>query len=421
MTRGSSTGRPDQASTLVPSSGPAVVLTSYQDALEAFRHPQLWLTILDGSEQYRGGAVSRINGEAHRVRRRVLSRLLKREGDEWFRQTALYPTLRRNLQRVLENPDPDGLCRVDLVPFMRLVHLQMTGTLLGLLGIETEETAAQVAAMFSNVALALSSAYTVGDREGILARGLAAKQAYYDELFKPSLLHHAKLLQKVESGEMGEDELPHNVMMLMAAHVDPTWIDTEMAMRETMMLFNAGGDTIAMTVVHGVNELLDWLETHPEDQSRRGDPEFLLAAVNETLRLHPIAPAMYRVAQEDITLRSGTRIKAGQVVELSLSANLDPTVWGEDAARFNPRRRVPDGVYSFGLAFGSGAHMCFGLPLVMGTEGMNGGHVQLFRAMLALGVERDPERPPIRSNDTTRDSWNTYPVFFSSRVMPVIG
>ena len=97
------------------------------------------------------------------------------------------------------------------------------------------------------------------------------------------------------------------------------------------------------------------------------------------------------------------------------TANRDPQAFGPTAEMFDPRRQVPSGVYPYGVAFGSGRHMCFGLPIVLGSDGTNGSHAQMLKAFFEAGVSRHPTAKPFKKQGTLRDAWDEYPVVFAGR------
>jgi hypothetical protein len=80
-------------------------------------------------------------------------------------------------------------------------------------------------------------------------------------------------------------------------------------------------------------------------------------------------------------------------------------VFGEDVADFNPYREVEQGTHRYGLAFGAGPHMCFGLPLVMGSEGTDGSLVHLLKTVLAAGAEPDPDGPEQIPLEQAHGAW----------------
>ena len=246
----------------------------------------------------------------------------------------------------------------------------------------------------------------------------AGKREFVERFYRPSLATHQRLFARDRAGEIHERELPNDFLMLVASHADPSYDeDPDLPVREAIAdLLHAGTGTTVGAVVHTVDELDRWFADHPDDRERRIDPYFLDGAVNEVLRLHSANPAEVRQALEDVQLSSGTVIKAGQYAALRTGiANRDRSVFGPDAVRFDPHRHVPTGVYRHGLAFGSGPHMCLGMLLALGNEGIDGTVVYLLSSLYRAGMEKDPARParyrPAIAHADLK-SFNNYPVLF---------
>ncbi|KAF9011655.1 hypothetical protein BDZ89DRAFT_1143089 [Hymenopellis radicata] len=100
-----------------------------------------------------------------------------------------------------------------------------------------------------------------------------------------------------------------------------------------------------------VSDLSDFINTLP----------YLDAVSKEGLRVHPAAASTDRVALADdiiplakplTTVLTSIPVKAGQVFHIPIGAqNLDPSVWGSDAAEFRPERWFePGGVPSSPMA-----------------------------------------------------------------------
>jgi hypothetical protein len=160
-----------------------------------------------------------------------------------------------------------------------------------------------------------------------------------------------------------------------------------------------------------VNDIHAWLQEHPEDGRLAGNLDFLARVVMEALRLHPATPNIGRVAEADVALASGETIHRGQWVAcMHMPANSDTTVFGKDASKFDPHRSVAQGVPRYGTTFGTGAHQCLGLRMVLGNDGV-GGHAYILKALLEAGVQPDPDLPPDLEL-SERQAYSRFPVQF---------
>jgi cytochrome P450 len=411
------------SSTTCPHSGGAAPdpdamqsLTDYREVEEVFRSPAMAPFLHDGTEEFRGGTVRQIDGPAHRIRRRTMGRLLRGQGDQRFRQEVLMPTIERNLQRVLEAPT-DGLPATDMVLFARVAFFQLVSALIGLDGVDSVDDAEQLRQSAEPIQVAMRSWYMGGDRTAVMTRGIEAREQFRKRYFEPALERRLALVRAATTPEE-QAALPNDFLTLVARDLDADWTaDRGLALREAVTDFiNAGTFSSSFTLVHALDECLTWAEQNPQDRERLLDEQFLAQAVAEALRLHPIVPLFYRTATESVTLSSGRTFRAGEHVCLEIGvANRDATVFGPDAESFVPGRTLPDGVYPYGIAFGTGRHMCFGMPVIVGSDGVNGSHVQVLKALFAAGVQRDPARAP-RMNDQfgRMDAlWDVYPIQFA--------
>ncbi|KAH7925485.1 cytochrome P450 [Leucogyrophana mollusca] len=176
--------------------------------------------------------------------------------------------------------------------------------------------------------------------------------------------------------------------------------ETEM-LSQIATLLVAGHDTTASSLTW----LLYELAKHPEDQQKirdeiaaararveaRHDDDFTPAdldamtftnaAIKESLRLHPIVPTLAREAEEDdvlplsvpIETKSGKIIteipipKGTPIIASICTYNRLESVWGEDAAEWNPMRfldnnkeRTTVGVFANLMTFSAGIRGCIG-------------------------------------------------------------
>jgi cytochrome P450 len=198
--------------------------------------------------------------------------------------------------------------------------------------------------------------------------------------------------------------------------------DPDVIVRESILFMAGATDTTSNAVNHAIADLETWLAEHPEDRARTDDAAFLRGVCNESLRLHPNVTALARRATQEITLGSGRVVPAGTEVALDLvTASRDAAVFGADADRFDPWRPMPDGAPPYGVAFGTGRHVCIGRPLVTPVSGRPTGKdegeralLKIVRALVRAGVRLDPDAPP-QLAPTAEDVYASLPVLLTRR------
>ena len=129
-------------------------------------------------------------------------------------------------------------------------------------------------------------------------------------------------------------------------------------------------------------------------------------------------------ARKYVTLADGTVVPAGDKVVIDLqTANRDASVFGDDAAAFNPQRTIEGRVSPAGMSFGGGMHVCLGMNLVAGTvlrhteEAQPDNHqfgtiTLIIKELIERGMRANPDQPPEKIAASERDVWATYPVLF---------
>jgi hypothetical protein len=99
-----------------------------------------------------------------------------------------------------------------------------------------------------------------------------------------------------------------------------------------------------------------------------------------------------RDATDDVVLPSGACVKQGERAWCDLLvSNVDESVIGADAARFDLSRQISARVPRYGHSFGAGHHVCIGRVLALGDRkaGTKGSVVRILEALYRAGVERD--------------------------------
>jgi 4-methoxybenzoate monooxygenase (O-demethylating) len=140
----------------------------------------------------------------------------------------------------------------------------------------------------------------------------------------------AQIWEAVDRGEITDQQAPLLVRSLLAAGLD--------------------------TTVYGIGNALYSLATNPAQyELLHADPTLAKAAFEESLRYESPVQTFFRTTTRDVEV-DGILIPAQEKVLLFLgAANRDPRRWGEDASRYDIRRRTAGHV-----AFGHGIHVCVG-------------------------------------------------------------
>ena len=312
--------------------------------------------------------------------------LLSRRGHEMFRERWLFPAADAGLSAVLAQRDADGFARVNIRKWALRVNQQLAAALTGLDKGTTPEGAQQLFELMEIVLRGRPQAFdvTLGtyDQDTPDARAaLQARDTIIEEFYAPALERRAA---------MAPEEMPQDLLSLIAKGTDPAWTEPAMGQREALFLLAAAVHTTSASLIWVLREVFDWAAANPTQQQRLTDSDFIVRATQEALRLHPVVPGFPRLATQDVVLKGGTAIPEASIALLrSGPADTDPTVFGPDALEFNPDRQVRPGVNRFALAFGMGTHMCFGMPIVMGTGGMDGSLIYVLKKLFDAGIQPD--------------------------------
>jgi cytochrome P450 len=375
-----------------------VDLTRFDDVTAVWRSLDTSVKIAaPGEEHYHQGTVTRLDGEEHTRRRKALGLLLARRGHAAYREKWLYPVANQAIDHLLASAGPAG-ASIEVVKWGRRINQQLAAALAGYDGGTSPEGADQLFELSQRMIAGRPSLLKVVmgefDKDAPAHKaGLEAKSEIIRTFHVPALHRREELVRQMQSGLLDPSNLPSDFLMLAAQKVDPAWEDAEQVERDALLLLGAAVHTTTNSLVWALQEIFEWVQQHPDRVSDLTNEQFILRAAQESLRLHPVVPALARRLTKKLELPSGTELAEGTVALLrSGPASADLDIFGADAREFNPDREPPKRLSRFGLAFGQGAHMCFGMPLVIGTGGVDGSLVYLLKLFLDAGVRPDDAR-----------------------------
>lgn len=396
-----------------------ITVDTFEDARECYRHKDLRQALYDAGEVIMEDVLVNLHGNEHRQRRRLENRLFRR--DTFFAyERDLFPEI---IEATVKPYIADG--HAELVAFGHQLMMNLAALTAGVdrpLG-TPEETFRLYDYLKTFIEGATLGHYT-GDKEAKAAEVVQKLEAFDDEFLRPGIAHRRALLEQLDAGDITEDDLPRDVLMVLLRNEDKIPMSHESLRREIAFYLLAGAHTSATAFNRCMHNIFKWLEAHPEDADRvRNDRVFVQRATHETIRLQGSSPTSQRWALSDITLRSGIEIAEGDRVTIDLlTANRDRAIYGDDAEDFNPDRVLADGVTPWGLSFGQGMHACIGQDLAAGlvfdSEETEENHLfglvpVAVQTMFDHGCRPDPDNPPEMDESTTRPYFGSYPVIFT--------
>ena len=396
-----------------------ITITNFDDARECYRSKDLRQALYDAGEIIMEDVLVNLHGDEHRQRRRLENRLFRR--DTFFHyERDLFPEI---IEDTVKPYIADG--RAELVDFGHQLMMNLAALTAGVDRPRgTPEETFHLYDYLGTFIEGATLAHYTGDKDAKVAEIQEHLDAFDQEFLAPGIARRRAMLEQLDAGDITEDELPRDVLMVLLRNEDRIPLSHEALRREIAFYLLAGAHTSATAFTRCMHNIFKWLEAHPEDADRvRNDRVFVQRATHETIRLQGSSPTSMRWALNDIELGSGISIAKGDRVTIDLlTANRSTDVYGADAEDFNPDRVLGDGVTPWGLSFGQGMHACIGQDLAAGLVFDTGDTEQehLFglvpvavQTMFDHGCRPDPDNPPEMDDSTTRPYFGTYPVIFT--------
>jgi cytochrome P450 len=398
----------------------SISFSAYRDAEVVLRNPDLAQSLYDDGAVIMEDVLLTLHGEAHKTRLKQEMRVFRRDFFRYY-ETEVFP---RTLSETLAPFDEAG--GADLEELGYRVTMNLTADFAGIdRPHRTSEETGLLLRLVKTFSEGATLVHSTRDKEEVRAEVRQALAEFEDNFLVHSIARREDLLKHLANGEISEDDLPRDILTVLLSTEEALQLPSDVLTREIAFYLQAGAHSTANATIHSFHELATWGDAHPEDAERmRTDNLFLQRCVHEALRLHPASPVSWRRPVCPVSLPGDKNAGADDQVEVDLwTANRDPSIFGDDAAVFDPHRKIPSGIAPYGLTFGSGFHSCLGRDLDGGavpqahidpaTHRM--GIVPLFvQALIGRNARRDPDDPPQPAHHTKRPNWGRYPVIFGS-------
>jgi len=396
-----------------------VILTTYDDARDAFRRKQLRQALYDEGDVVMADVLVNLHSDEHRSRRRLENRLFLRATHTRYERDLFPPIVAQTIAPHV------AAGRAELVS---LSHQMMMNLAAFAAGVDRPAGSAEESFRLYSYLMRFIEGATLahysGDRDAKRAEVAGVLGDFDREFLVPSITRRRAAIARFEAGDIGADDLPHDVLTVLLRNQDELELAPDVVLRETCFYLLAGAHTSATAFVRTLHSIFAMASSAPADAERaRTDLSFLQRCVHETIRLQPSSPVAIRWALDDVELKSGRRIGQGDRVVIDLmAANRDTAVFGVNADTFDPDRHLPEGVGPWGLSFGLGMHACIGQEMAVGMNSVgappNSDHLYglvpvAVQAVLMAGGSPDSDEPASLDPGSERGYWLRYPVVFA--------
>jgi cytochrome P450 len=306
---------------------PNVWISTYDDALWALKHPEVFSSAAEAIDigQEHDLIPLQQDPPLHTKYRRFLA--------EWFNTKAiapLEPEVRKLVNELLDGIAPRGECDFHLdfaTPLPSTVFLAQMGL--------PQDDLPTLLRWRDDI---IRPAEDMEEAAAIRARTGAEMTAYFD----------------AQIDGLRASPGPGFWSELVNAEFDGRPLDRGELLGMAFLLIIAGLDTVTATL----DCMIEYLSVHPERRQMLVErPELTTDAVEEMMRFLTPVQLIPRVVAQDATI-GGVDIKAGDHATIVLgAANLDPGTY-DDAEEVDFERDR-----SINLAFGGGPHLCLGINL----------------------------------------------------------
>lgn len=396
-------------------------IEGFRDCEAALRNAELRQAMYDAGEVITQGTLLMLHGAPHLKRREVESRVFRRNFFKYYEKEVFPDTLKQTLVPFVEAGGGD------LIELGYRLTVNLTADFAGVdRPKRTVEETRQLIRLTKKFSEAATMVHSTRDRDELVAEVREAMVEFDRDFLTPSVVRREALLALFETGEIGEEELPRDILTVILRAQEELQFDHAQRIREVGFYMQAGSHSTANSVVHAIEEILNWAGDDAARWERLSDPIFVQHCVHESLRLHPASPEAWRAPTCPMHINGAGDLETEQLIVLDFfKANRDPAIFGPDADSFDPDREAPKGAMKTGLSFGYGTHHCLGRELdggVLAKPGTPPEDAQfgiipsIVIRLLQLGarkLEHDPPQPDVK---TTRPNWGRYPIRFTSEI-----
>ncbi|WP_018636406.1 cytochrome P450 [Parafrankia elaeagni] len=348
-------------------SRPMYTLFRYEDVTAALRDAATFSSrvIMEVMEPLFGRVVLGMDGEEHRLHRGLYAPAFTRRLVESWRQEVMRPVARQMVRGIAATPDK----RTNLVDLALAFPVKMIYQVIGLPEDQEAYDAFAYRALVQQLASMGINRSNPEETMNARRRGLEASNVTYEQLL-------GVVKERRALGSDGDDLMSR---MIRSDFEGQRMTDEQIA-GFIRVLLTPASETTTRSFLNVTTLLLQ----RPEvlDQLRQ-DRSLILPAIDEGMRIEPVAVVIGRITTRQVEVRGVTIPAHAGITLCTGSANRDEDVF-EDPEAFNLHRK-----FRTGLGFGLGPHLC---------PGMNAARAEMHETIDALldempNLRLDPDQP----------------------------
>ncbi|XP_070502889.1 uncharacterized protein [Chironomus tepperi] len=179
-------------------------------------------------------------------------------------------------------------------------------------------------------------------------------------------LKSKSFMKELVLSNLCENEINDEIRTLMVAAQDTTALSSS-----SILLLLAMYKDIQSKVVAELHQVFGkTLEVPFIDHEQLNELQYLEQVMNEAMRLTPVVPIVFRLANDDVTLSDGSIVPKGSNIIIPIHRiQRNKKFWGDDAEQFRPDRFEKENLekvhpYAF-IPFTKGSRMCLGYRYAM--------------------------------------------------------
>jgi len=194
---------------------PTVRLASYAQARDAMRNRNLRQGLYDEGKALMEKVIVNLHANEHTTRRRLENRLFRRETFVHWEKNLIPDSVMMSIAPYV------GGGSIDMVELARTTMMRIAADIAGIDLGDDPARFPRLAGLMARMARAANVNHFIGDKREVIDDGNDALATYKREFFDPACSVRSEAVRRRDAGEIGDDDLPKDVLTTLLANQRP--------------------------------------------------------------------------------------------------------------------------------------------------------------------------------------------------------